>query len=166
MKAPRDQARTDFSRGKDPGGPVGAGGWVRFRGNEQRLSAGAPNPLADHLTDRDVHISAVTTTGPSTTCSTSRVPNGSAPSWSPPTIGTAPPPPRPPGLGTQRRAYWIVVPDADEPALTAFELTDGRYELVAKATGDEVFPARRPFAVDVQPSALPTRLRRAGPPEP
>jgi Uma2 family endonuclease len=62
-------------------------------------------------------------------------------------------------------AYWIVVPDPDEPELTAFELADGRYELVAKVTGDDVFPAQRPFAVEVQPSALVARLRRAGPPQ-
>jgi len=61
-------------------------------------------------------------------------------------------------------AYWIVVPDPDEPGLTAFELADGRYELAAKVTGDETFSARRPFAVDVRPSALVARLRRAGPP--
>jgi hypothetical protein len=53
------------------------------------------------------------------------------------------------------------VPDPAEPSLTAFELTDGRYELAAKVTGDDVFSARRPFAVDVQPSALVARLRRA-----
>jgi Uma2 family endonuclease len=60
-------------------------------------------------------------------------------------------------------AYWIVVPDPDEPKLTAFELTDGRYELAAKVTGDDVFSAQRPFAVQVRPSDLVARLRRAGP---
>jgi Uma2 family endonuclease len=60
-------------------------------------------------------------------------------------------------------AYWIVVPDPAEPSLTAFELTDGRYELAAKVTGDDVFSARRPFAVEVRPSDLVARLRRAEP---
>jgi Uma2 family endonuclease len=61
-------------------------------------------------------------------------------------------------------AYWIVVPDPAEPSLTAFELTDGRYELAAQVTGDDVFSARRPFAVEVRPSDLVARLRRAEPP--
>jgi hypothetical protein len=61
-------------------------------------------------------------------------------------------------------AYWIVVPDADEPGLTAFEFTSGRYELAAKVTGDEVFTAQRPFPVNVRPSALVARLRRTEPP--
>jgi hypothetical protein len=51
-----------------------------------------------------------------------------------------------------------------EPNLTAFELTGGRYELAAKVTGDDVFSAQRPFAVEVRPSDLVARLRRAGPP--
>ena len=62
-------------------------------------------------------------------------------------------------------AYWIVVPDPAEPSLTAFELTEGRYELAAKVTGDDVFSAQRPFAVEVRPSDLVARLRRAGPPQ-
>jgi len=62
-------------------------------------------------------------------------------------------------------AYWIVVPDPDQPKLTAFELTDSRYELAAKVTGDDVFSAQRPFAVQVRPSDLVARLRRAGPPQ-
>lgn len=62
-------------------------------------------------------------------------------------------------------AYWIVVPDPGEPGLTAFELTDGRYELAAKVTGDEVFSAQRPFPVDVRPSAFVARLRRPEPPQ-
>jgi hypothetical protein len=61
-------------------------------------------------------------------------------------------------------AYWIVVPDPAGPSLTAFELTDGRYELAAKVTGDDVFSAQRPFAVEVRPSDLVARLRRAEPP--
>jgi len=62
-------------------------------------------------------------------------------------------------------AYWIVVPDPDEPELTVFELTDSRYELAAKVTGDDVFSAQRPFPVQVRPSDLVARLRRAGAPQ-
>jgi Uma2 family endonuclease len=62
-------------------------------------------------------------------------------------------------------AYWIVVPDPADPSLTAFELTADRYELVAEVTGDEVFRAQRPFPVDVRPSDLVARLRRAQRPE-
>jgi Uma2 family endonuclease len=62
-------------------------------------------------------------------------------------------------------AYWIVVPDPAEPSLTAFELTDGRYQLAAKVTGDDVFSAQRPFGVEVRPSDLVARLRHAEPPQ-
>jgi Uma2 family endonuclease len=62
-------------------------------------------------------------------------------------------------------AYWIAMPDPAEPRLTAFELTAGRYELFAEVIGDEVFRAQRPFAVDVRPSDLVARLRRAQRPE-
>jgi Uma2 family endonuclease len=62
-------------------------------------------------------------------------------------------------------AYWIVVPDPAEPSLTAFELTGGRYELAATVTGDDVFSAQRPFAVEVRPSDLVARLRHAEPPQ-
>jgi Uma2 family endonuclease len=62
-------------------------------------------------------------------------------------------------------AYWIVVPDPGEPSLTAFELAGGCYELAAKVTGDDVFSAQRPFAVEVRPSDLVARLRRAEPPQ-
>jgi Uma2 family endonuclease len=51
-------------------------------------------------------------------------------------------------------AYWIVEPDRDKPELTVFELRDGRYRQVARASGDEAFEAERPFPVTVTPSAL------------
>jgi len=51
-------------------------------------------------------------------------------------------------------SYWIVVPDADKPELIVFELRDDRYEQGAHVTGDEVFRAERPFAVEVVPSRL------------
>jgi Uma2 family endonuclease len=53
-------------------------------------------------------------------------------------------------------AYWIVIPDRDRPELAAFELRGGRYEQVARAAGDEVLKAVRPFPVSVVPSALVT----------
>ena len=62
-------------------------------------------------------------------------------------------------------AYWIAVPDPAEPRLTAFELTAGHYELAAEVTGDEVFRAQRPLPVNVRPSDLVARLRRAQRPE-
>ena len=57
-------------------------------------------------------------------------------------------------------AYWIVTPDPDKPAVTAYELLAGEYRLLAEASGDEVFTAKRPFLVDIVPAALvapPTR---------
>jgi Uma2 family endonuclease len=52
------------------------------------------------------------------------------------------------------QAYWIVVPDADQPELTAFELRDGRYEQVAHVTGRQAFQAQRPFTVEIVPARL------------
>ncbi len=51
-------------------------------------------------------------------------------------------------------SYWIVTPNLDRPALTAYELRRGMYGEVAYVTGDEVFRATRPFPVDVVPTAL------------
>jgi len=51
-------------------------------------------------------------------------------------------------------SYWIVAPDLDKPNLTAFELRRGGYREVAEVSGDEVFGAGRPFAVEIVPSAL------------
>ncbi|HXP21220.1 MAG TPA: Uma2 family endonuclease [Streptosporangiaceae bacterium] len=51
-------------------------------------------------------------------------------------------------------SYWIVVPDADQPELVAFELCDGHYEEVAHVTGDQVFRAGRPFSIEIVPSRL------------
>lgn len=55
------------------------------------------------------------------------------------------------------QSYWIVVPDEEHPSLTAYELNDGRYVQVAHVTGDEIFPAERPFAIDITPRRLVTR---------
>lgn len=49
-------------------------------------------------------------------------------------------------------SYWVV--DADEPSLRAWDLVDGAYVEVALAVGDEVATLRRPFSVEVTPSAL------------
>jgi hypothetical protein len=46
-----------------------------------------------------------------------------------------------------------------QPSLTVFELAGDRYAEAARVTGDEPFGARRPFPVDVVPSALVAGLR-------
>jgi Uma2 family endonuclease len=58
-------------------------------------------------------------------------------------------------------SYWVVDPDLDRPALRAFELSEGAYAEVAHVTGDQAFRARRPFEVEVVPSRLVAKLRRA-----
>ena len=52
------------------------------------------------------------------------------------------------------RCYWVVDPDGDEIALTAWELQDGRYQVVAAIAGDEAWAATSPFAVTVAPGGL------------
>jgi Uma2 family endonuclease len=51
-------------------------------------------------------------------------------------------------------SYWVVVPDADQPELIAFELRDGRYEQVAHVTGGRPFRAGLPFPVEIIPARL------------
>ena len=51
-------------------------------------------------------------------------------------------------------AYWIADPDPDKPALTAFEVREGRYRQVAHVAGDGEFLATLPYPVTVIPSAL------------
>jgi Uma2 family endonuclease len=51
-------------------------------------------------------------------------------------------------------SYWIIEPDRKRPELTVFELRDGQYAEVAHVTGDEEFPAERPFRITIVPSAL------------
>jgi Uma2 family endonuclease len=53
--------------------------------------------------------------------------------------------------------YWLV--DPETPALTAFELVDGDYRVVADVVGAETFAAVRPFAVRVSPLELVAGLR-------
>jgi Uma2 family endonuclease len=58
-------------------------------------------------------------------------------------------------LGTA--SFWVI--DPAEPALTVSELdVDGNYQQVAKAAGDEVFEAQRPFPVRIVPRELLGRL--------
>ena len=52
------------------------------------------------------------------------------------------------------RSYWVVDADDDETTLTAWELQDGRYQVVAAIAGDEVWAATQPYDVTVVPSRL------------
>jgi hypothetical protein len=52
------------------------------------------------------------------------------------------------------RGYWVVDPDGDEVAFTAWELHDGRYQVVAAIAGDEGWAANLPFDVTVVPGQL------------
>jgi Uma2 family endonuclease len=49
-------------------------------------------------------------------------------------------------------SYWLV--DPDEPALTVFELRDGRYVEQAQVTGDGTVRVEHPFPVELRPSDL------------
>jgi len=59
-------------------------------------------------------------------------------------------------------SYWVVIPDQDKPELIVFELRRGRYEEAARASGDELFAATRPFAVEVVPARLVAGLQPPG----
>jgi Uma2 family endonuclease len=50
--------------------------------------------------------------------------------------------------------YWIVVPDADRPSLTAFGLAGDTYAEVGRAIGEERFAATAPFPVEIKPADL------------
>jgi Uma2 family endonuclease len=54
-------------------------------------------------------------------------------------------------------SYWILNPDPPQPELTVFELRDGGYALVAKASGS--FAADRPFTVSIDLADLTRGLR-------
>jgi Uma2 family endonuclease len=56
-------------------------------------------------------------------------------------------------------SYWIVVPDIEKPELIAFELRDGKYVEEAHVIGEQLFRAKRPFDVEIVPSALVAGLR-------
>ncbi len=49
-------------------------------------------------------------------------------------------------------AYWVV--DPGEPALTAWELVEGRYVQAALVRGDEIWGATYPYSVEVCPARL------------
>lgn len=51
-------------------------------------------------------------------------------------------------------AYWIVDAEDDAVSVTAWELRDGGYEVVAAIAGDEEWIAEVPFEVAVVPSRL------------
>ncbi len=51
-------------------------------------------------------------------------------------------------------AYWVVDAEIEGLALTAWELRDGRYDVVASIAGDEEWTATVPFEVTVVPSRL------------
>jgi Uma2 family endonuclease len=57
--------------------------------------------------------------------------------------------------------YWIVTPSLDKPSLTVFELREGAYAEQALVSGDQVYRAERPFAVEICPASL-VALRRPG----
>lgn len=51
-------------------------------------------------------------------------------------------------------SYWVIDPDG--PAITVFELdSDGGYQRVLKAAGDELCTVTRPFPVGFRPAELP-----------
>jgi len=49
-------------------------------------------------------------------------------------------------------SYWTV--DPAEPSVTCWDLVDGRYVEVGRATGDESLTVDRPFPVTVEPTGL------------
>ena len=61
-------------------------------------------------------------------------------------------------LGT--RFFWLVDPDLEEPAITAWELVGGSgYQRIARALGDESFEVQHPFPVKLTPADLVAGLR-------
>ena len=56
-------------------------------------------------------------------------------------------------------AYWRIDPDLERPSLRAFRLVAGEYRETAHAAGDAPFRAEEPFAVEIVPSQLVSRLR-------
>jgi Uma2 family endonuclease len=51
-------------------------------------------------------------------------------------------------------AYWIVVPDPDQPSLTAYRLARGTYTEAGRAVGEQRFATATPFPVEIVPAAL------------
>lgn len=56
-------------------------------------------------------------------------------------------------------SYWLVDPDRERPALTAFELRGTSYREVATVTGHQPWDASRPFPVRIVPADLVAGLR-------
>jgi Uma2 family endonuclease len=49
-------------------------------------------------------------------------------------------------------SYWVV--DPDDPSIIGWDLRDGVYAEIGKASGEDVFTAQLPFGVEVVPAAL------------
>jgi Uma2 family endonuclease len=60
-------------------------------------------------------------------------------------------------------AYWIVVPDPDQPSITAFTLAGGVYAEEGRAQGEERLVRRSPFPVEIVPADLVSGPWRRGP---
>jgi Uma2 family endonuclease len=48
--------------------------------------------------------------------------------------------------------YWVV--DPDTPSMVAWELVDGEYVEVGRASGEETLTVERPFRVEITPQRL------------
>jgi Uma2 family endonuclease len=51
-------------------------------------------------------------------------------------------------------AYWIVIPDPDQPSITAYGLTSGTYAEVGRAAGEQRFITTTPFPLQIVPADL------------
>lgn len=51
-------------------------------------------------------------------------------------------------------SYWLVDPNRDRPALTAYELAGDSYKEAAAVTGRQAWSASRPFGVQIVPADL------------
>jgi Uma2 family endonuclease len=49
-------------------------------------------------------------------------------------------------------SYWVV--DPDDPSIIGWDLRDGVYAEIGKASGEDVFTAKLPFGVEVVPAEL------------
>ena len=49
-------------------------------------------------------------------------------------------------------SYWVV--DPDDPSIIGWDLRDGVYAEIGKASGEDVFSAELPFPVEVVPAEL------------
>src|SRR5215470_15633234 len=51
-------------------------------------------------------------------------------------------------------SYWIFDPIPERPALTVFDVRDGRYQQIAQASGSNALRLERPFPVELVPAEL------------